>query len=450
MEKKFFLFLISFLFAANAFSASTKFYSVRHSNEGEQIVYKENSEKKASSDGIEISVSAAFENEENSIAYVVKIYNKSDKDFYFNESDISIFEGNYKSEKWENLKYLPASRYYAKKQYESDVNDSLTALDFSLAVINALTPEPPPPEPKKQKIRSPKKDINEDDNKKPVQPKKRRPKPYHDDYFWHDMTYLEIENSLTWDSMLDFLKENLLFSKKVKSGEHYTGLVFSPIGVKPDYKFAVKVSENESLEYTFCRSDRDEILHPWNDREHGRHSVTFSITLPYERWGIYYIYSGTVIGAYAGMNFPFNGIDSKSYGVAIKNDSSLSSIAFASDVDKTCDYLVTATGKTSYEMSGVCAGLTIKMLPYTWLMLGCGLDIRQDFYEGEIYWRDKGDTSSDYEFWTEGWFSAEHAICFASPQIGINMIFNFVDITGIFEWRINEGPKFELMFGFAI
>ena len=453
MKKKFFLVLLSILFVKNAFS--TEIFSVRPSDNGEQIVYKENSEKKASSDGVEISVSAAFESQDNTLAYVVRIYNKSDKDFYFNESDISIFEGNYQTPYWETLKYLPASLYYAKKQHEANINDTLTALDISLAVLDALIPDPPPPEPKKkrQEIRSPKKDKDkvEEEDVVRFKPPKKRQKPYPDeDYFWHDMAYLGISNSLVWNSKLDFLKENLLFTKTVKAGESYVGVVFSPNGTKPDYKFSIKVSESESLEYTFCRSDREDIIHPWKDRNYGRHSITFGLTLPYESWGIYYIYSGTIVGAYCGMNFPFDGIDTQPYGTALNNDSTLSSIEFASDVDKTCDYLVNATGRTSYEMSGFCAGITIKTLPYTWLMLGCGLDICQDFYEGEIYWRNKGDSTADYEFWTEGWFSAENTRLFTSPQIGINMIYNFIDITGIFEWRINEGPKFEIMLGFAI
>lgn len=440
---------------------------------------------KSTENGLDVSIVAMRDKKTLSVIYALTIKNNSQQDFDFNEENLSVFEGNFQTDEWEEKHYLTASKFYAKRKAELSKNLNLNYFyydyDYDLNFDN-----PPPLSQKENSIRSPEKPLDEDyEFYKKRYPFRKSNSNSTANSILFALEFLDFLDSLSSDNELDFLQKNLLFSKTISAGESYTGLILVEEGSKPDYKIAFKIPQNATkfpaqnatkfpaqnasqkteeqikseskseenmgiLEFKFTHSNREDILHPFRDRNYGRHAFTFSLTLPNERWGIYYIFAGKIIGAYGGISFPFGSNYTKCFGTALNNDASLSSIKYNSDLDSSYLYKTSATGKTTYEMSGFCAGLTLKTIPHTWLMLGCSFDLKQDYYEGYVYYKDKADTSSDYTFWTNAWFRAQNTNMFFSPQIGASLIFDFIDISGIFEWRINSGPKFELMFGFAI
>lgn len=443
--------------------------------DGKSIVLKH------SKSGIEVSVIASRDKKTSSLICALQIKNNSSQDFNFNEENLVVYEGNYETNEWQEKHYLSASKLYAKRKAELYNNLNLNYFYRDYDYDFDFNYNPPPLSSEKFSKRSPKIPLDKNyEFYKGKSPYKKEMQSSPLEPLFATLEFFDFLDSLSTDDELEFLQENLLFSKKISSGESYSGIILIDEGSKPDYKISLKISDfadfadlsenslsqeksaessesqeksaekQEILEFKFTKSNREDILHPFRDRNYGRHAFTFALTLPHERWGIYYIYAGKIIGAYGGLSFPFGSNYSECFGTALNNDSSLASVEFDSDIDSSYFYKTSATGNSTYEMSGFCVGLTVKTIPHTWLMVGCSFDFRQDYYEGYVYYKDKDSSSENFTYWTNAWFRAENTQLYFSPQLGVSAIFDFIDISGIFEWRINSGPKFELMFGFAI
>lgn len=505
MKKQVFIFFSIFLIfcVQKIFSQNVEILAVEDKSAKISQVNGKNVVSKSSKSGIEVSLIASRDKKTSSLICAVKIKNYSLQDFNFKEENLLVYEGNYETDEWQEKQYLSASKLYAKRKAElyKDLNLNYFYPNYDFYDYDFDFNKPTPLPSQKYSKRSPKNPLDEDyefyKGMSPYKKSETHSSPL--DPILETLEFFDFLDSLSTDDELEFLKESLLFSKKISSGETYSGIILIDEGKKPDYKISLKISDltdfnnsddfsdsanktfsgetlsqseelesksaenflensdknlsqgkQEILDFKFTKTNREDILHPFRDRNYGRHAFTFALTLPHERWGIYYIYAGKIIGAYGGLSFPFGSNYSECFGTALNNDSSLSTVEFDSDIDSSYFYKTSPTGNSTYEMSGFCAGLTVKTIPHTWLMIGCSLDIRQDYYEGYVYYKDKDSSSEDFTYWTNAWFRAENTQLYFSPQLGVNVIFDFIDISGIFEWRINSGPKFELMFGFAI
>lgn len=227
----------------------------------------------------------------------------------------------------------------------------------------------------------------------------------------------------------------------VVTGSSYRGSFSVPAGSGPDYRVRFTVSKNEFIDFYFSRSDRDNVANPLKDRTYGRHSIMLSCGVPdYTRWGGYYIYSGKTVGAYGGFSYQqpnwldsdigyFAGTDSSNR--VNLNDSYYFEKYYAKDPVFAYDSIINISG-----------GLTIKTVPHTWLMLGCGLDIVDQHYFAEIV------DSSDV-FVQSGYICETEPILAAVPEVGINLILDHFDLSATYKYSFYNGSRFDLMIGIA-
>ena len=211
-------------------------------------------------------------------------------------------------------------------------------------------------------------------------------------------------------------------------------------------------------DYYFMRSERNNIINPWEDRTYGRHSVLFSMDVPYiNSLGGYYIYSGKPVGWYYGAQFGIKTVGRNIYGTAFKHD--FDNVIMESNAPYPLNYNSDLYYKYKFKKSSefdswffnMSTGLTVKTFPHTWLMLGCGIDLLEYNWYGTFYSKSSTD-SVNWSSWSElcnGWLKDDMLYPFCTPLVGVNLIFNHLDIAAAFEYVIQRGPRFNAMLGFA-
>lgn len=227
----------------------------------------------------------------------------------------------------------------------------------------------------------------------------------------------------------------------VRTGESYSGTFSVPASRGPDYKLRFIVSNDEYIDFYFSRSDRASIVNPWKDHPKGRHSLVASTGAPdlFQTWGGYYIYSGESIGAYFGLNMNItpapSGFEFGTVPTVLDTDLT-STFTLNSRVDNKLavnDMPNFVQTDLLRDLINFTAGITIKTFSNTWLMLGCGVDLNVYTSCGTITY---SDSSVD-----RGWFSVEQPDVYVVPEVGINFIFNFIDIGATVQYVIDDTPE---------
>lgn len=245
-------------------------------------------------------------------------------------------------------------------------------------------------------------------------------------------------------------------TESVKTGSSYKGTFYVPAGLGPDYRVRFVVSKNEYIDFYFSRSDRDNVANPLKDRNYGRHSLLISAGIPdFNRFGAYYIYSGKTVGVYTGIS-----IQSQNWNLenAAYMDGGYDNLTVEDFVpypvggnNYNCDYKLDNIdeSKTVTDIVDFTLGLTVKTVPHTWLMIGCGFDIGMKHYCGDIYGRVNGGAWESDPLMTNCYVQDNMPIFAAAPQIGVNVILDHVDIAATYQYSFIDGSKFDVMVGIA-
>lgn len=388
-----------------------------------------------SKDGLEISVAARNILSERKVRYVVGIKNNGSDDFYFDEKSISVLQGDYGTDSWSYLNYYNASAYYAMKEAEYNATAVVAGVGLGLIFLDLLLDAIPSFH------------YSSHGYYAPSHPP-RRFRTY-DSLF---ATWLDVGISTAVISSLmdDFdynpghLKNALLFSKKIAPGESESGYFVADVGSGPDYKVRIDISKDEAAEFVFLRSDRKEILYPWSDPKTSRHSFSYGIFFPMEGYNFSanYIWGGQPVGSYLSFNAQIDGIaDSRPLGEV--NGSNL--VVFTDEYYKDRYPKGSASfvpdGKSFSDVVGFTAGISVKTVPHTWLLVGCGIDVETLCLRGTIK------DSSNAVIVENAWVYNSRGNVYAVPQVGFNAVFNFLNFGGTFSWRLGEGAKSGPLYG---
>lgn len=234
----------------------------------------------------------------------------------------------------------------------------------------------------------------------------------------------------------------------------YAGTFILPLTKAPDFRLRIIVSDNEFIDFYFSRSDRNQLANPLKDRNYGRHSLAFSANVPqFNRFGGYYIYSGKKIGCYFGTTMHIESIDEEP--IADYSKDNIDDIEFNSNFDyptgiRKNDVEELRLGHIYNEPKLIDyynfnAGLTIKTFPYTWLMLGCGVE-----FINKLTYRDvEGYVVDEWKTLGTGYVLSSLNEVHPVPQLGVNFIIGNLDLATMFNYSFINGPSFDLMIGIA-
>lgn len=217
---------------------------------------------------------------------------------------------------------------------------------------------------------------------------------------------------------LDYLKDNLLFSKTLASGESYSGLIMTKAGNRyPNYKFVYGKDDSRSM--VFERSDAEELRHPWRERKvHTSWSMfyTYGVNAPSS-----FLFSGN---SPAGVNF-YTGFSWKL--PEVPEDYVKGSTIHGGGTDFTAKDFVPSGENLYGTRIGFPFGLTIKGSPHGWLMVGADFGFYDGVYRKGTF--QKGSESYG-PCWYGGLIGAE-AKFDMTLQTGLNLVFNFLDFNAM-------------------
>ncbi|MCR4954370.1 MAG: hypothetical protein K6A43_09880 [Treponema sp.] len=448
-----------FLFVGVLFAKNAEVYPVKMSYNS--IFTDSNgvkTQKVISDDGFEISVGAELNG--TKLKYYVDMQNLTTKDFLLKRNCIQVYEGNYDTDKWNLLDINPSSLVITSgglsmpDSQKNDDDTELSAEDACLIVggtilcglflIDLC-------------------DDGDAGDYKIVDSKHSRfvDKPVrsynHDSYPWISFWLFNGVSNTYDSSVVNQSKEMVLNSSNVTS-DSYSAEFSVAVGSGPDYKLRVTLSENEFIDFYFMRTDRNNIVNPWEDRTFGRNGFLFSVALPYIDYiGAYYIYSGEPVGWYFGTAFGIKDSSVKTLGTAYNHnfDDVIMEIyapyPVSYDSSLYYKYKFEKTGEVSEWSFNMTTGMTFKAFSHTWFMLGCGIDLYECNWYGNFYWKSSAD-NRNWSAWSlldNGWINDDMLYPYCTPLVGVNMIFNWIDFAATFEYVIPKGPRFNAMLGFA-
>ncbi len=393
---------------------------------------------------LSVSVAARYISEDSSVRYVMTIRNNGTEPYNFDENSISVFAGNSETNEWSYIRYYSATSYFAKKEAEHKAAQVAAGIGIGLIVLDAIldSANPPPP---------PRYGPPPRHHHRPPPPRHYRP------YSSLFSTWLGVGASAAIISSLmdDFnyspshLREALLFSKTIEPGGTASGYFVSDIGYSPDYKVVFNADSDDKVEFVFLRSDREEILHPWGDPKTDRHSLSYGVIFPFGAFSssFNYIWGGQPVGAYYSMAFQIGSF----HGPVVGSLDNSGNVLFKDNYYRSykgAEVSFEPNGNSYSDFVGFTAGLTVKTIPHTWLLLGIGADIEMSYRQGTLK-----KTSDSSEIAKDAWLENERANVYFVPQVGFNSVFNFLNFGGTFSWRIggaeNSGPVFGAFVGLS-
>ena len=446
MNKKSFIFVIiifsfiSFVFAKPKLCSVSSgiIHSGDYGNNPVQII--------TTDDGLQVSVSSEFSSNGKYVKYYFNIQNKSNKPYYFDENSIIAYEGNYETNEWYNLPYKPAKKFLQERRddyvlgsvvlgavtlgallfsdsddYDEDIID--VGLDIAVDLYNYASPIT---------VVTPTVNVYMYD-----------PDPV--------LTGLALASlfclmDLTDDiNSLEYLEHSLLFSNTIGPNEQYTGVVFVPEGKGPDYKVSFQVSPNETYDFKFARSDRESILNPWADKS-SMFAILFGANVPgFNTFSLYTLFSGDFFGGYAGGSFSFGNTSLPNVYGSVKNGE-YNNVILNSNAPSGGYYKFIPSDKSREDTVSFYGGITLKVIPHTYLMGGVGMEIDNSIKYGNFVSSSSGGSGSSDNF--SGWAKIDPSI-YCVPQVGVNVSFGVIDFATIYEFVINKGFKFNVLLGLS-
>lgn len=392
-------------------------------------------------------ISMLAEKNDHGIQFSTSITNYSGDNYFFDENCISVYQGNVDENNWTKIEYIPASIFFKNEKRGARINEIFSAIALGLSAAGAGYST-----------------INGSG--------------YVNGYRYNytarvyspaeaaiatTNSYIALDNLQQRNQdYLTFLENNLLYSSQIPASDNYNGIFFVDEKKGPDYKVVMEFSPTEVFEFFFTRSDKDEILNPWKDKSHSRHSVIAGVSPMLNHFSAYYLWSQPKgVGFYGGMSFQEDSIGLNTFGdISFGTFENPEPIGFGYPDPLHKGYTTFYDWKFNYDKSsykydsyGISGGVTIKTFPNTWLLIGIGIDfVLKEYYEGDLYYKYNGDyknPASSWTFYNHCWLEDYSVARKFAPQIGVNFITNHLDIGAMFTYPITGKLNFDIMIGYA-
>ena len=406
-------------------------------------VYKGKSMQTVSDDNFLISMHATKTS--RGIQFSTSITNYSSNDFLFKENCISVYQGIYENNDWEEIDFVPASQYLEQEKRYAQTEEIVSAIALGISAVTSGY------------------SVVTGSGYSHGQRYTYSAKVYSPADAAIATTYSFIAlDSIQQNNQdyLSYLENNLLFDSVIPAKNNYNGIFVVDERKGPDYKVILKLSPEEKFTFYFTRSDKDEILNPWKDLNRNRHSVVFGISPFFNHFSAYYLWSRPKgVGLYGGL--AVRG-DSNRKDIILKtsldDDSINADLEYPNPLNK--PYSTKYDWKVEYDENiinydsfGLYGGITVKTFPHTWLLAGIGLEtVTGNLYDAKLYYRYTGDSqnpATDYTFYKSGWIEDESFKMLFSPQVGVNFILNKFDIGALLSYSIKGKFSFDITAGIA-
>lgn len=384
------LFAILFSLSISLFAREHKIVAVETENNVVTECYNESVSTVRTKDNIEISLSLSLTTE-NEIRVCVDIKNLGDSSYRFDERDIRAYFGNHETDMWKESEYVPPTAYYERAEAKAEFNEAMALVGLGIALIDGgFTP----PLLYGYRPHSRHGHYTRHYTIEPI-PQERHADPA--------FVGLGIANLILafeeGETTLDYLRDHLLYDAEIEPNEGYSGIFFIPADKGPDYKISIRIGKGEVVDFTFERSDRERILHPWADTSDTKVAFTFFPGVQYNNGfiptgGMNCSWLTKGVGGYFGFSLGEGRV-------------------FSYDREK----LV--------EFGG---GITTKLCPHVWLTGGLSAEYIQCIENKKLI----------KEIWTAG------------PDLGMNFNWGWVDLSFETKYRLFNVWEASLGFGFAL
>ena len=267
-----------------------------------------------SEDGLQMIAGADYFDGSNA-NFMVSLASVNGSNFSFTDNSIIIYGGNAQTGKWTRIDKWDSNLYLQSEKAKANAAIFATGVIGTLAVINAI--------------------LNPDDVDLYIDFDYPVYYPHHGYYYGYPYGSLyvsgggpvgaaftalsTIETTIALSQMSDMYQaelERTLLQDTVITPEHpAAGMVaFQGLPEYPDYKLVYKDGKRE-MEFTFARSDRDEILHPWKDKSATQLAINYSYTFGTRRNNVTLdLLSPKYLGGFFGFSFyppiPNNALES--------------------------------------------------------------------------------------------------------------------------------------------
>lgn len=329
----------------------------------------------------------------NEASIIAGIQNNSKTPYEFDDSQISIYGGNTETDSWNYIKTWDANKYFNDAKSKANAKRIASVISGILNIASASN---------ESKSTTTISDSN--GNSTTITTRTYNPSNVAITGLIESEKIARGSNET--EQTIDFLSNNLLFDSRVNENKDYAGILYFPVENKyPDYKVQFN-KYNEKLNFYFARSDRAEILNPWLDKSHPRHSIVASRAISDDKMDLTYYFSNNKwFGFYSGISM-YNILFNTNFGTS------------------------NATNDI-YQAIGAPLGLTIKTLPYTWLTLGFDFGYRFNKYS-------QG-TSNNTPIYDP----------FIAPQVGLNFIINHINLNARATYTMDKHLYVDLGLGYA-
>ena len=441
--KKILFLTVYFILVSQIYAHDFLLTSIK-TNENTVSVYRGKSVQTISNDDFLISMLAT--KTDKGIQFSTSITNFSSDKYFFDEKCITVYEGNYENSLWSRLNYIPASLYLTKEKSNIKTEEVLAAISLGLSAgtagystVNGSGYINGSRYTYSANIYSPA-----------------------DAAIAMTNSYIALDNMQQRNQdYLTFLENNLLFSSEINSLDNYNGIFIVNEKNGPDYKVIIELSPNEKFTFYFTRSDKDEILNPWKDKSHSRHSIVAGISPTFHHFSLYYLWSQPKgVGFYTGISLQKESTGINYIGdVYSGNDISTPEGYELGHLDPAGIGYYNYDWKFDYDKStlkydafGFYGGITIKTFSNTWLLLGIGMDIQDSlYYNGTLYYKRDSYSIRDTTFkkYSDCWLKQSSYEILFSPQLGLNFITNHLDIGAMITFPINGKVNFDILLGYT-
>ena len=438
--KKTILILLCFLFSSSLFAYDFNLFGVETGNNS-VVVYRGKSMQTVADDNFLISMLAT--KTDNGIQFSTSITNYSSEDYFFKEYCISVYQGIYENNSWEQIKYIPASLYFIQAKQKAKSEEIAAAIALGLTAASSGY----------SKVKG---SGYVDGHRYTYTANVYSPA---DAAIATSNSYIALDNlQQNNQEYLSYLENNLLFDSLIPANENYNGIFIVNEKKGPDYKVIFEFSPTEIFEFYFTRSDKDEILNPWKDKQHSRHSVIASVSPMFNHFGLYYLWSRPKgVGVYTGLSYSYNCKNVPIFKSVSNIDYIYDSDMNYLDPENSGNGLFTDwkfdVSNSLYDSIGMYLGMTIKTFPNTWFLLGCGIDFETKKYSyGKLYYKIDMYPRHDktYTYYKDCWLEEKYpSDVYFTPQIGLNFIANMIDVGAIFSYPIKGKPAFDLTIGYS-
>lgn len=257
-----------------------------------------------SDDGLQMIAGADYFDGSNA-NFMVSLASTNGSTFTFTDNSVALYGGNAQTGKWTLIDRWDSSLYMKSEKEKANAAIFATGVIGTLAVINAI--------------------LNPDDVDFYFDIDYPVYYPYRGPYYgypYYGGVYVSgggpvgaaftalstIETTIALSQMSDMyqaeLSRTLLQDTTITPEHPAAGMVaFQGLPEYPDYKLVYKEGKRE-MEFTFARSDRDEILHPWWDRTHSQVAINYSYTFGTKRNSLTLeLLSPKYLGGFFGFSF---------------------------------------------------------------------------------------------------------------------------------------------------